>query len=201
VSLLLALPIALPLVAAALTLLVRGSRWAQRAISLTTCVAVMVLAVLILREADAQGAVVSQVGGWPAPFGITLIADRFGAIMLLISTIMIVTVLVYALGQLDDEREFNLHFHPVYLVLSAGVSASFLTGDLFNLFVAFEVMLIASYVLITLGANRGQVRSGMTYVVINLLASTMFVAAVALIYAATGTVNMAQLALRIAELP
>jgi multicomponent Na+:H+ antiporter subunit D len=200
-SALLVLPIALPLVAAALALLVRGFRWAQRVISVATCVASMVLAVFILLAADAQGAVVTQLGGWAAPFGITLIADRFGAIMLLISTIMIVTVLIYALGQLDDEREFHLHFHPVYLVLSAGVSASFLTGDLFNLFVAFEVMLIASYVLITLGANRGQVRSGMTYVVINLLASTMFVGAVALIYAATGTVNMAQLALRIAELP
>jgi multicomponent Na+:H+ antiporter subunit D len=200
-DLILVLPIALPLAAAALTLLVRGSRWAQRAISLVTCTTILVLAVFILLAADAQGAVVTQVGGWSAPFGITLIADRFGAIMLLISTIMILIVLIYALGQLDDEREFLLHFHPVYLVLSAGVSASFLTGDLFNLFVAFEVMLIASYVLITLGAGKGQIRSGMTYVVINLLASTMFVAAVALIYAATGTVNMAQLALRIAELP
>ncbi|HEX6257375.1 MAG TPA: proton-conducting transporter membrane subunit, partial [Euzebyales bacterium] len=107
----------------------------------------------------------------------------------------------YALGQLDDEREGKLYFHPVYLVLAAGIAASFLTGDLFNLFVAFEVMLIASYVLITLGANRGQVRAGMTYVVINLLASTMFVAAVAFVYAATGTVNLAQLAIRLAELP
>ena len=198
---LLALPVALPLAAAALALLLRGSRWAQRAISLATCTATLVIAVLILLGADAQGALVTQVGGWAAPFGITLVADRFAAIMLLISTIMILIVLVYALGQLDDEREFHLHFHPVYLVLSAGVSASFLTGDLFNLFVAFEIMLIASYVLLTLGANRGQIRPGMTYVVINLLASTMFVTAVALIYAATGTVNMAHLALRIAELP
>ena len=200
-SSLLALPIALPLLAAALTLLVGRWHWAQRAINLTTSVATTVLAVFILIAADAHDAVVTQLGGWPAPFGITLIADRFSAIMLLISTIMILVVLVYALGQLDDEREFRLHFHPVYLVLSAGVSASFLTGDLFNLFVAFEVMLIASYVLITLGAERGQIRSGMTYVVINLLASILFVAAVALIYAATGTVNMAHLAVRLAELP
>ncbi len=195
------LPIALPLVAAALSLLMSRWRTAQRAISLATCLAVLVLSVVILEQADAETAVVSQLGGWPAPFGITLIADRFGAIMLLISSIMTMVVLVYALGQLDEEREFRLHFHPVYMVLSAGISASFLTGDLFNLFVAFEVMLIASYVLITLGANRGQMRSGMTYVVINLLASTLFVASVALIYAATGTVNMAQLAIRLAELP
>jgi multicomponent Na+:H+ antiporter subunit D len=196
-----ALPIALPLLGAAVSLLL--SRWhvAQRAISLVTCTATVVLATVILQRADAQTAIVTQLGGWPAPFGITLVADRFGAIMLLISTIMILVVLVYALGQLDEEREFRLYFHPVYLVLSAGVAASFLTGDLFNLFVAFEVMLIASYVLITLGANRGQVRAGMTYVVINLLASTLFVAAVAFIYEATGTVNLAQLAVRMAELP
>jgi len=195
------LPIALPLLAAAVSLLVSRWRWVQRAISLLTCTATVVLATVILLRADAETALVSQLGGWPAPFGITLIADRFGAIMLLISTIMILVVLVYALGQLDDEREFRLHFHPVYLVLSAGIAASFLTGDLFNLFVAFEVMLIASYVLITLGADKGQVRSGMTYVVINLLASTLFVTAVALIYAATGTVNLAHLAVRLAELP
>jgi multicomponent Na+:H+ antiporter subunit D len=196
-----ALPIAVPLVAAALSLLLGRWHLVQRAITVVTSTAMVVLAVLIMRAADAQTAVVTQLGGWPAPFGITLIADRFGAIMLVISTIMILVVLVYALGQLDDEREFDLHFHPMYLVLSGGIAASFLTGDLFNLFVAFEVMLIASYVLITLGANRGQIRAGMTYVVINLLASTLFVAAVAFVYASTGTVNMAQLAVRLAELP
>jgi multicomponent Na+:H+ antiporter subunit D len=196
-----ALPVAVPLIAAAVSLLLSRWRWAQRTISVVTCTAMVVLATMILLEADATDAIVAQLGGWPAPFGITLIADRFGAIMLLISEIMILIVLVYALGQLDDEREFKLYFHPVYLVLAAGIAASFLTGDLFNLFVAFEIMLIASYVLITLGANRGQVRSGMTYVVINLLASTLFVATVAFIYAATGTVNLAQLAIRLAELP
>jgi multicomponent Na+:H+ antiporter subunit D len=196
-----ALPIALPLLAAAVSLLVTRWRFAQRAISVVTCTAMVVLATVILVQADAQTVLVSQIGGWPAPFGITLIADGFAAIMLLISEIMILVVLVYAFGQLDDEREFRLHFHPVYLVLSAGIAASFLTGDLFNLFVAFEVMLIASYVLITLGANKGQMRAGMSYVVINLLASTLFVAAVAFIYAATGTVTLAQLAIRLAELP
>ncbi|HSK97968.1 MAG TPA: Na+/H+ antiporter subunit D [Euzebyales bacterium] len=197
----LALPVALPLTAAAVVLLLSRWRWAQRGINLVTCAVTLGVAIAILVEADAHDAVVTQIGGWPAPFGITLIADRFSAIMLLISAIMILIVLVYALGQLDEEREIRLHFHPVYLVLSAGVSASFLTGDLFNLFVAFEVMLIASYVLITLGAKVRQIRPGMTYVVINLLASVLFVAAVAFVYAATGTVNMAQLAVRIVELP
>jgi multicomponent Na+:H+ antiporter subunit D len=198
---LLVLPIALPLIAAALSVIMSRRRWIQRVISLVTCITTLILAISILFEVDARDAMVTQMGGWPAPFGITLIADRFSAIMLLVSAIMTLIVLVYALGQLDDEREFRLHFHPVYLVLTAGVAASFLTGDLFNLFVAFEVMLIASYVLITLGANGGQVRTGMTYVVINLLASVLFVAAVAFVYASTGTVNMAQLAIRLAQLP
>src|SRR5690606_25355761 len=123
----------------------------------------------------------------------------FSAIMLTVSSGMLLAVLVYAIGspRTTDEVTF---FHPVYLVLAAGVSASFTTGDLFNLFVAFEITLVASYVLITLGGSRAQVRHGMTYVVISLLASTLFISGVALVYAATGTVNMADLAVRLAEI-
>ena len=106
---------------------------------------------------------------------------------------------VYAIGQPGAERN-HVGFQSVYLVLAAGVAASFLTGDLFNLFVAFEMMLTASYVLITLGGTPEQVRSGMTYVVISLVASALFITALALLYAATGTVNLADLAGRIGEL-
>src|SRR5690606_6542078 len=109
-------------------------------------------------------------------------------------------VLVYAIGEPGAERN-HVGFQSTYLVLAAGVAASFLTGDLFNLFVAFEMMLTASYVLLTLGGQREQVRSGMTYVVISLIASTLFVPALALLYSATGTVNMADLAERLGELP
>ena len=109
-------------------------------------------------------------------------------------------MLVYAIGEPGAERN-HVGFQSVYLVLAAGVAASFLTGDLFNLFVAFEMMLTASYVLLTLGGRREQVRSGMTYIVISLIASTLFVTALALLYSATGTVNMADLAARIGELP
>src|SRR5690606_4828442 len=107
---------------------------------------------------------------------------------------------LYAIGEPGAERN-HVGFQSVYLVLSAGVSLAFLTGDLFNLFVAFEMMLTASYVLLTLGGRREQVRSGMTYVVISLIASVLFVTAIALVYSATGTVNMADLAQRIPELP
>ena len=105
---------------------------------------------------------------------------------------MLLAVLVYAIGQPGAERN-HVGFQSVYLILAAGVSAAFLTGDLFNLFVAIEMMLTASYVLITLGGRLEQVRSGMTYVVISLVASVLFLVALALTYAATGTVNMADL--------
>ncbi|HWH28872.1 MAG TPA: proton-conducting transporter membrane subunit, partial [Mycobacteriales bacterium] len=115
------------------------------------------------------------------------------------STSMVLAVLVYAIG--SPRTADAVFFHPLYLVLAAGVSASFLTGDLFNLFVAFEVMLIASYVLLTLGGSGAQVRAGMTYVVTSLLASVLLVTVVGLVYAATGTVNMADAAVRLQDVP
>ena len=135
---------------------------------------------------------VVQAGDWPAPVGITLVADRLSALMLLTATVVLLAVLVYAIGQPGVERN-HVGFQSVYLILAAGVSAAFLTGDLFNLFVAIEMMLTASYVLITLGGRLEQVRSGMTYVVISLVASVLFLLALAFTYASTGTVNMADL--------
>jgi multicomponent Na+:H+ antiporter subunit D len=194
------LPVVLPLLGAALSIMAFKSRRTQRLISLAVLSATTVISVVLLIQADRFGPVVAQMGGWPAPFGITLIADRLAGIMLAVASVMLVSVLVYAIGQPGAERNHGA-FHPVYLVLSAGVMAAFLTGDLFNLFVAFEMMLTASYVLLTLGGGREQIRSGMTYVVISLVASALFLTSLALIYAATGTVNMAQLAVRMAELP
>ncbi len=120
--------------------------------------------------------------------------------MLCVASVMLLAVLVYAIGQPGAERN-HVGFQSVYLVLAAGVSASFLTGDLFNLFVAFEMMLTSSYVLMTLGGRADQVRTGMTYVVISLVASTLFLTSLALIYMATGTVNMADLSVKLGELP
>jgi multicomponent Na+:H+ antiporter subunit D len=197
---LITLPVVLPLVGAALSIALGRWRVAQRAIGLATLVAVSGISVALLVRVDDQGVTAVQAGGWPAPMGITLVADRLAAILLTVSSLMLLAVLVYAIGQRGAERT-HVGFHPVYLVLAAGVAASFLTGDLFNLFVSFEVMLTASYVLITLGGRPEQVRSGMTYVVISLLASTLFLAALAFVYAATGTVNLADLGDKIADLP
>jgi multicomponent Na+:H+ antiporter subunit D len=200
VTALLTLPVMLPLVGAALSILLGRSRRVQRTIAVTTLTAVLGMAVALLVEVDRHGPVAAQAGGWPAPMGITLVADRLSAIMLVVASLMLLAVLVYAIGQPGAERN-HVGFQSVYLVLAAGVSAAFLTGDLFNLFVSIEMMLTASYVLITLGGRLEQVRSGMTYVVISLLASVLFVALLAFVYASTGTMNLADLSSRIAELP
>ena len=196
---LVALPVIVPLVGATLSVLTSPWRWAQRVSSLLALTTNVVVGVLLLADVDGDEMLVMQAGGWKVPLGITLAVDRLSAVMLVVSSLMLVSVMVYAIGQGAEESRYA-SFNPVYLVLAAGVSASFVTGDLFNLFVAFEMMLVASYVLLTLGGRPGQVRSGMSYVVISLVASTFFIAALALIYAATGTVNMAELSQRIPEL-
>jgi multicomponent Na+:H+ antiporter subunit D len=197
---LLTLPVALPLAAAALSVVVGRWRTAQRAVGLMTLTTLLGTSVALLVAVDRDGPEATQVGGWPAPFGITLVADRLAAAMLVVSMVMLLAVLVYAIGQGGEERR-HVGFHPVYLALTAGVAAAFLTGDLFNLFVSFEVMLTSSYVLLTLGARADQVRSGMTYVVISLVASALFLTALGLTYAAAGTVNIADLAVRLGDVP
>ena len=198
-SALVPLPVIVPLLGASLAVLTAPWRWAQRVISLLALSINVVVSVMLLVDVDDGEMLVMQAGGWKVPLGITLVVDRLSAVMLVVSSLMLLSVLVYAIGQGAEESRYA-SFNPVYLVLAAGVSASFVTGDLFNLFVAFEMMLVASYVLLTLGGRPGQVRSGMSYVVISLVASTFFITALALIYAATGTVNMAELSQRIPEL-
>ncbi|MEM8904726.1 MAG: proton-conducting transporter membrane subunit [Actinomycetota bacterium] len=197
---LVALPVIIPILGAGLTLTL--SRWlqVQRVVSFLVLVATMVASIALLVEVEADGIAALNLGGWPAPVGITLVADLAATGLLVVSVAVILLVHLYSIGQGCDTDRPRV-FHPVYLVLCAGVAMSFLTGDFFNLFVAFEVMLIASYVLITLGAGQQRIRAGMTYVVINLLASTMLLTAVGLVYAATGTVNMADLVTKFEALP
>lgn len=194
------LPVMLPLFAAGVTILAMRTLVLQRVIAIGANLAALGCAIALLITVEADGIQAQTVGAWPAGVGITVVADLAAALFLVVSLVVIVIVQVFAIGQGVDEIQPRIG-QPVYLVLSAGVSLSFLTGDLFNLFVAFEVMLIASYVLLTLGATGKAIRSGMTYVVINVLASTLLLSTVGLIYGATGTVNMAELASRYTELP
>ena len=186
------LPFALPILAAGACVVLGRSRTSQRVVSVGTLVVLVGVSVAMLRETDRLDRLVTDAGGWPAPLGIAIVADRLSAIMVAAAILMLLAVLVYSMGQGEEERR-HVGFHPVYLALVAGVSLSLLTGDLFNLFVGFEVMLVASYVLLTLGGRLEQVRAGTTYVVINLIASALFLSALALLYRATGTVNLADL--------
>lgn len=191
--------VAFPLLCAGLAIMVGRRLAAQRVIAFAGVGFVLVAAALLLATADDTGSVVAQLGSWPAPGGITLVADRFSALILLSSATMLVAVLWYAVAQLGRDT-LDWWFHAKYLVLASGVSMSLLTGDLFNLFVGFEVMLIASYALLTAKAGAREVRSAMTYVVVNLLASALFLVVIAFVYAATGTVSMADLAGRLGDI-
>ncbi|WP_408606358.1 Na+/H+ antiporter subunit D, partial [Cellulomonas bogoriensis] len=195
------LPVLVPLFGAGLALALWRAPRAQRVISVLSLVVTLGAAVTLLVAADA-GPVVLDAGGWAAPVGIALVADRLSTLMLTVSATVTLAVLVYSLSQglADGDRGAPVAiFHPTYLVLTAGVSNAFLSGDLFNLYVGFEMLLVASYVLLTLGGTGERIRAGSIYVVVSLLSSVVFLLAMGLIYAATGTVNLAQLALRLPE--
>ena len=155
---------------------------------------------LLIRVAD-NGTHVARIGGWDPELGIVLVADLFATLVLPVALLIIFVVELFAIGQRRTAWGANPELAgPLLSVLTAGVSLAFLTGDLFTLFVAFELILVSSYVLLTHQGRRGQIRSGMTYVVMNLLSSTLFLFGIAFVYAATGTVNMALLAERVPEL-
>ncbi|MEU8236294.1 Na+/H+ antiporter subunit D [Actinoplanes sp. NPDC048967] len=198
------LPVVIPLVGAAVTLLLRRHPNLQRSVSLLALSATLAVAVALLALTAGGGPLVVDVGGWAAPLGIVLVADRLAALMLVVSAAVTLCVLVYSIGQGladgDDATPVSV-YHPAYLILTAGVTNAFLAGDLFNLYVGFEILLAASYVLITIGATESRIRDGTTYVVVSLLSSLIFLTAIGLIYAATGTLNLAQLAGRLDALP
>ncbi|WBC14640.1 Na+/H+ antiporter subunit D [Micromonospora sp. WMMA1998] len=203
-SALVPLPVVVPLLGAALTLILAGRPRLQRSISVLCLSSVLVVAAVLLVQAYRQGPVVVRVGGWPPPVGIVLVADQLAALMLVVSSAVTLCVLLYSIGQGRGETSETAPvsiFHPTYLVLTAGVTNAFLAGDLFNLFVGFEILLAASFVLITLGGTEARLRTGSTYVVVSILSSMLFLSGVGLVYAATGTLNMAQLAGRLDALP
>lgn len=202
------LPVVLPLVGAGITIAVGRHTRTQRTVSVTVLTVVLAVAGALLWAADNVGPQVVEVGGWPAPLGIVLVVDRLAALMLVVSTVVILAVLLYSIGQghssFDDESDGEAPlpiFHPTMMVLAAGVSTTFISGDLFHIYVGFEMLLMASFVLLTLGGTPPRVRAGVTYVFVSMLSSVVFLVAIALVYAATGTVNLAQLAGRLDALP
>ena len=190
---LLVLPILLPLVTAALTLLCWRSVPAQRWISSLGATALLAAAILLFVEVRQNGVIASQLGNWPAPFGITLVADLFSAVMVLMAGLIGWVAAIYSLGSVDRQRE-ETGYYPFVHFLLMGVCGVFLTGDLFNLYVWFEVMLMASFVLMALGGDRFQMEGAFKYVVLNLISSVFFLTGIGIIYGLTGTLNLADLA-------
>ncbi|AIY02554.1 multisubunit Na+/H+ antiporter, MnhD subunit [Arthrobacter sp. PAMC 25486] len=197
------LAVVLPFLGAALAfVLIRHPR-AQRRVSLSTISITLLLEVWLLASVWTTGPIAVQLGGWAPPFGIVMVADQFAALLLVVSSAVSLAVLAYASGQgaADGEEDGPVSvFHPTYLILMAGVSNAFLAGDLFNLYVGFEILLTASYVLMTLGGTGSRVRAGVTYVVVSVVSSMLFLVAIAMVYGATGTVTLADLAVKIGEL-
>ncbi|KRB84014.1 monovalent cation/H+ antiporter subunit D [Noviherbaspirillum sp. Root189] len=192
-------PVLIPLVCGALQVPIRHNRHTLKfSISMVSVLALLAVAVLLVIQTDGprwqKGMGVYLAANWMAPFGIVLLADRLAALMVLLTALLAVATLLYSMLRWS---RVGVHFHSLFLFLVMGLNGAFLTNDLFNLFVFFEVMLAASYGLLLHGYNASRLRSGMHYIAINLVASLLFLIGVALIYASSGTLNMADLAARI----
>jgi multicomponent Na+:H+ antiporter subunit D len=197
---LLVLPLIIPLATAAVLLLFWRWRVAHRVLGVIGAAALLVSAIALLEKVWREGIQVVQLGDWPAPFGITLVADLFSAIMVLLAALMGLAVVVYSLSSIDRRRE-SFGYYALFHILLMGVCGAFLTGDIFNLYVWFEVMLIASFVLLALGGERPQLEGAIKYVTLNLISSAIFLAAVGILYGMAGTLNMADLAVKLSLTP
>ena len=199
------LPVLLPAATAIVLLLLgdgsgstpdaRRLAWGRR-LALGSALLGGLLALLLMKQADSGALTVYRLGGWPAPFGIVLVVDRLAALMLALTSAIALPVLLYASGGWDARGR---HFHALLQFQLMGLNGAFVTGDLFNLFVFFEVLLIASYVLMLHGRGGPRLRVGLHYVVLNLAASALFLIGLALVYGLTGTLNLADLALRVPQ--
>jgi multicomponent Na+:H+ antiporter subunit D len=194
------IPLIVPLLAAAVAVLVGQRRVVARTVAVAATLTCLGYSVWLLWVVGADGRQVTQAGNWAAPFGIALVADGLSAIMLFLTALLMLVTVFYSFGTVGAQRE-RFYYYPLLLLLLLGCNGAFLTGDLFNLYVWFEVLLVASFGLMTLGGERGQLEGGLKYVVLNLFGSTCFLVGAGLIYGVTGTLNMAHIAERLAAMP
>jgi multicomponent K+:H+ antiporter subunit D len=192
-------PVVLPLFTGAVMLALGGERRrnVNAALSVASTLALVAISIALLRTADATPtglAGVYRLGNWPAPFAIVLVGDRLATLMLLLTSLLATAAVVFSLARW---HRVGVLFHPLFQFLLMGINGAFLTGDLFNLFVFFEILLAASYGLALHGSGSARVRAGLHYIVVNLAASLLFLIGVSLIYGVSGTLNMADLAARI----
>jgi len=195
-----AFPVLLPLVAGFILLLARmGGLNLQRTLNLTFTLALILGSLWMLQAASSGAQQVYLSGNWIAPFGIVFVLDRLSALMVFITAILALGSLWYAIATNYDAK--GSHFHVLFQLQVFGLNGAFMTGDLFNLFVFFEVMLLASYGLLLHGGGRSRTKAGLHYVVINMIGATLFLFAVGALYGALGTLNIADMAVKIAEAP
>lgn len=194
-----ALPILIPLFSGALSLLFWRLRSMQRLVAVAGTAALLVTSLWLLASVSRDGIQVMHMGNWPAPFGISLVADLLGAIMVVLTGIIGFAVALFSLATVGRGHEAFGYFPLMHLLL-AGVAGAFLTGDIFNLYVWFEVMLVASFALLILGSEKAQMEGAIKYVALNLLSSVIFLSAVGLLYGLVGTLNMADIARRLGQL-
>jgi multicomponent K+:H+ antiporter subunit D len=190
------LPVLIPLLSGSLLLLTgRAGKTVERSIGLVATVALLLVAVVLLVRVGGGELMVYYNGNWPAPYGIVLVVDRLSALMLTLAAVLAVASLLYAI---NGDDELGPRFHLLFQMQLLGINGAFLTGDLFNLFVFFEILLIASYALQLHGGGRTRVRAALHIVVLNLAGSAIFLIAIGAIYAVTGTLNLADLAVKVA---
>ncbi|MBR0670417.1 monovalent cation/H+ antiporter subunit D [Roseomonas soli] len=191
-------PIVVPMLAGSLMILA-GDRWRGLAVALglVSTLALVVLAVTMLAVADEPVVRIYRLGDWPTLFGIVLVLDRLSALMLVLAAVLGLSAFVFSLARW---HRAGAHFHPLFQFQLMGLNGAFLTGDLFNLFVFFEVMLAASYGMALHGSGTARVRAGLHYIVINLLASLLFLIGVSAVYGIAGTLNIADLAMRMRDI-
>ena len=195
-NLIIVLPIIIPLSFAIFMLFFWKNVKVHKIMSVVGLIFSLTAAIILFLDVNNSGIISLQVGSWQAPFGISLVADLLASIMVLITAVIGFTVAIYSLSSMDEQREKFLYY-PLLQILLMGINGAFLTGDIFNLYVWFEVMLISSFVLLALGGKRAQLEGAIKYVTLNLLSSAIFLAAVGILYGIAGTLNMADLARKI----
>ena len=195
-NLIIVLPVIIPLLFAVIMLFFWKNVKAHKVLNVIASLLSLAVSIILLSDVNSSGIISLQVGNWQAPFGISLVADLLASIMVLITAVIGLAASIYSLGSMDEQREKFLYY-PLLQFLLMGINGAFLTGDIFNLYVWFEVMLISSFVLLALGGKREQLEGAIKYVTLNLLSSAIFLAAVGILYGIVGTLNMADLARKI----
>jgi multicomponent Na+:H+ antiporter subunit D len=195
-NLIIVLPIIIPLLFAIIMLFFWKNVKEHKILNVIASLLSLSVSIILLSDVNSSGIVSLQFGSWQAPFGISLVADLLSSIMVLITAVIGLAASIYSLGSMDEQREKFLYY-PLLQILLMGINGAFLTGDIFNLYVWFEVMLISSFVLLALGGKREQLEGAIKYVTLNLVSSAIFLAAVGILYGIVWTLNMADIARKI----